>query len=90
MLPLTGVGERFAPRATWFCIDERPRRQVALALRVYPRLSRVGPGGIACSALLAWVTWSHPNRASSSQGCLMSLRLAFPPPGLDLLCSGGR
>src|SRR3989442_15039206 len=53
MPPLTGVGERFAPRATWFCIDERTRRQVALALRVYPRLSRVGPGGIACSALLA-------------------------------------
>jgi len=32
MPPLTGVGERCAPRATWFCIDERARRQVALAL----------------------------------------------------------
>ncbi len=53
MPPLTGVGERCAPRATWFCIDERTCRQVALALRVYPPLSRVGPGGIACSALLA-------------------------------------
>ncbi len=31
MPPLTGVGERCAPRATWFCIDERTRRQVALA-----------------------------------------------------------
>ena len=53
MPPLTGVGERFAPRATWFCIDERTRRQVALALRVYPLLSRVDSFGIACSALLA-------------------------------------
>ena len=53
MPPLTGVDERCAPRATWFCIDERTRRQVALALRVYPPLSRVGPGGIACSALRA-------------------------------------
>ena len=53
MPPLTGVGERCAPRATWFCIDERTRRQVALALRVYLPLSRVGPGGIACSARLA-------------------------------------
>ena len=53
MPPLTGGGERCAPRATWFCIDERTRRQVALALRVYPLLSRVGSGGIACSALLA-------------------------------------
>jgi hypothetical protein len=53
MPPLAGVGERCTPRATWFCIDERIRRQVALALRVYPRLSRVWPGGIACSTLLA-------------------------------------
>jgi hypothetical protein len=53
MPPLTAVGERCAPRATWFCIDERTRRQAALALRVYPLLSRVGPGGIACSAPLA-------------------------------------
>ncbi len=53
MPPLTEVGERCAPRATWFCIDEHTRRQVALALRVYPLLPRVGPGGIACSALLA-------------------------------------
>jgi hypothetical protein len=53
MPPLTGVAERCAPRAIWFCIDERTRRQVALALRVYPPLSRVGPGGIACSAHLA-------------------------------------
>ena len=51
--PLTGVDERCAPRATWSCIDERTHRQAALALRVYPPLSRVGPGGIACSALLA-------------------------------------
>jgi hypothetical protein len=53
MPPLTGVGERFAPRATWFCIDERTRRQVALALRVYPPLSRVDSFGIACSVRLA-------------------------------------
>jgi len=53
MPPLTAVGERCAPRATWFCIDKRTYLQVALALRVYPRLSRVRPGGIACSALLA-------------------------------------
>jgi hypothetical protein len=53
MPPLTWVGERFAPRATWSCIDERTRSLVALALRVYPPKSRVGPGGIACSALLA-------------------------------------
>jgi hypothetical protein len=53
MPPLTGVGERFAPRATWFCIDERTRRQVALALRVYPLLSRVDSLGIAGSAPLA-------------------------------------
>ena len=31
----------------------RSSHQVALALRVSPPLSRVGPGGIACSALLA-------------------------------------
>jgi hypothetical protein len=53
MPPLTGLGERCAPRATWFCIDERMYLPVALALRVYPARSRVGPGGIACSALLA-------------------------------------
>ena len=53
MPPLTAVGERFAPRATWSCIDERTCRQVALALRVYPLLSRVESLGIACSALLA-------------------------------------
>jgi hypothetical protein len=53
MPPLTGLGERFAPRATWSCIDEHTRRQVALALRVYPARSRVDPLGIACSALLA-------------------------------------
>ncbi len=53
MSPLTGVGERCAPRATWSCIDEHNRSPVALALRVYPLLSRVGPGDIACSALLA-------------------------------------
>ncbi len=53
MPPLTWVGERFAPRATWSCIDDLFRSPVALALRVYPPVSRVGPGGIACSALLA-------------------------------------
>jgi hypothetical protein len=53
MPPLTGLDERYAPRATWFCIDERTCLPVALALRVYPARSRVGPGGIACSALLA-------------------------------------
>jgi hypothetical protein len=31
MPPLTGPGERYAPRATWFCIDERTRSPVALA-----------------------------------------------------------
>ena len=54
MPPLTEEGER-EPRR------ERPGpalmsvtvQQVALALRVYPPLSRVGPGGIACSAPLA-------------------------------------
>jgi len=53
MPPLTGVGERCAPRATWSCIDERNRSPLALALRVYPLLSRVDSLGIACSALLA-------------------------------------
>ncbi len=54
MSPLTEEGER-EPRR------ERPGpalmsvtiHQVALALRVYPPLSRVRPGDIACSALLA-------------------------------------
>jgi hypothetical protein len=36
MPPVTGVGERCAPRATWSCIDERNHSPVALALRVYP------------------------------------------------------
>jgi hypothetical protein len=36
MPPLTGMGERYAPRATWSCIDERNHSPVALALRVYP------------------------------------------------------
>ncbi|MHB8599567.1 MAG: hypothetical protein ACYDER_22485 [Ktedonobacteraceae bacterium] len=53
MPPLTAPGECYAPRATWFCIDERTHSPVALALRVYPARSRVGPGGIACSALPA-------------------------------------
>jgi hypothetical protein len=50
MPPLTGAGERLAPRATWFCIDAPKRSPVALALRVFPLQSRVRPGGIACSA----------------------------------------
>jgi hypothetical protein len=76
MPPLTGVGERYAPRATWFCIDERNRSPVALALRVYP--PRQGSGLAASLAPRPWhePTFQHPDRASSSQGCLMSLRLS--------------
>ena len=76
MPPLTGVGERCAPRATWSCIDERNRSPVALALRVYPPLSRVDSLGIACSAPWHELAFQHPDRTSSSQGCLMSLRLS--------------
>ncbi len=78
MPPLTGLGERQAPRATWFCIDERDSSQVALALRVYPSQSRVGPSGIACSALLACAGIPALQPRLKFPGCLMSLRLLFP------------
>ncbi len=53
MPPLIRVGKLSAPKAPGFCIDERSTFPGAFALRVYPPGSRVGPGGIACSALLA-------------------------------------
>jgi hypothetical protein len=53
MPPLAGLGERFAPRATWSCIDEHTRRQVALALA-----SSTQPGqGSILSASLAPRSW---------------------------------
>ena len=81
MPPLTGVGERFAPRATWFCIDERTRRQVALA-----RASSTHPcQGSILSASLAPRSWheragEHPDRASSSQGCADRACGSLPAP----------
>ncbi len=53
MPPLHGVGALFAPKAPGLCIDERSTFPGAFALRVYQPHTRVGPGGIACSALLA-------------------------------------
>ena len=76
MPPLTGRGERFAPRATWSCIDEHTRRQSLSLCEFTP------PGqGSILSASLAPRSWleqafRHPDHASSSQGCLMSLRLS--------------
>jgi hypothetical protein len=68
MPPLTVSAERFAPRATGFCIDERtpsPGRSRSASLA---SPSRVRPGGIACSAFrLAGQDGSTPTRASSSQ-----------------------
>jgi hypothetical protein len=76
MPPLTGVGERCAPRATWSCIDEHYRSPVALALRVYPPSQ--GSGRAASLAPRSWHerAFEYPDWASSSQGCLMSLRLS--------------
>src|SRR6266700_4487851 len=73
MPPLTWVGERFAPRATWSCIDDLYRSPVALALRVYPPSQ-----GSGLAASLAPRPW-HGQRFSTStepqaqEGCLMSL-----------------
>jgi hypothetical protein len=53
MPPLTWPDECCAPRATWFCIDEHTRRQVALA-----RASSTQPGqGSILSASLAPRSW---------------------------------
>ncbi len=69
MPPLTGVGERCAPRATWSCIDEHYRSPVALALRVYPPSQ--GSGRAASLAPRSWHerAFEYPDWASSSQGC---------------------
>ncbi len=68
MPPLTVSAERFAPRATGFCIDERMSYSGRSRSSSLASPSRVWPGGIACSALrLACVLFQHPNRASSSQ-----------------------
>jgi len=80
MPPLTGMGERCAPRATWFCIDDAP---VGRSLSLCESTHACQGSGLAAS--LAPRSWhepavQHPDRASSSQGCLMSLRLSFPPP----------
>lgn len=53
MPSLHGVDALSAPKAPGFCIDERSTLPGAFALRVYQPHARVGPGGIACSALLA-------------------------------------
>ncbi len=53
MPPLYGVGTLFTPKAPEFCIDERSIFPGASALQVYQPHTRVRPGGIACSALLA-------------------------------------
>ena len=45
MPPLTGVGERYAPRATWSCIDEllkSPGRSRSASLPTPIKLSGVG------------------------------------------------
>ena len=67
MPPLTGEAERFAPRATGFCIDERrpsPGRSRSWSLA---SPSRVSSFGIACSAFrLAWATWQHFQRAGTA------------------------
>src|SRR6266487_5439526 len=60
MPPLTWVGERFAPRATWSCIDDLFRSPVALALRVYPPSQ-----GSGLAASLAPRPW-HGQRLSTS------------------------
>jgi hypothetical protein len=68
MPPLTGVGERCAPRATWSCIDELlkpPGRSRSASLPT--------PGkGRAWRHRLLRVPWheqafQQPDRASSSQ-----------------------
>ena len=57
MPPLTGSGKRYAPRATWFCIDERTCLQVALA-----RAESTRPGqGSILSASLAPRSWHEPH-----------------------------
>ena len=63
MPPLTGVGERFAPRATWFCIDERTRRQVALA-RASSTHSCQGSG---LAASLAPRSWHEPHGSTPTE-----------------------
>jgi hypothetical protein len=60
MPPLTWVGERCAPRATWSCIDDLFRSPVALALRVYPPSQ-----GSGLAASLAPRPW-HGQRFSPS------------------------
>jgi hypothetical protein len=60
MPPLTWVGERCAPRATWSCIDDLFRSPVALALRVYPPSQ-----GSGLAASLAPRPW-HGQRLSTS------------------------
>ena len=76
MPPLTGMGERFAPRATWSCIDEplqRPGRSRSASLPTpvkgqawRHRLLRT-PGMSGVSA---------PRPSLKLPGCLMSLRLS--------------
>ncbi len=59
MPPLTGVCEPYGPRVTWYCIAAAPPRSLSL-WRVYTPLSRVGPGGIACSPQTASGNIVHP------------------------------
>jgi len=60
MSPLPEVGRALCAESDGFCIDERYHNPVALALRVYPPQTTVGPGGIACSAFqLARAHWSR-------------------------------
>src|SRR5690349_4536201 len=73
-----------APRATWSCIDDLFRSPVALALRVYPPVSRVGPSGIACSALLAYASLSAP-RPSIKLPRMLDEPLGSPLPSTSLL-----
>jgi hypothetical protein len=58
MPPLTGLGERCAPRATWSRIDEhtQPGQGSNLSASLAPR---------------SWLeqAFRHPDHASSSQGC---------------------
>src|SRR6266516_4445887 len=82
MPPLTEEGERFAPRATWSCIDEPPKsagrsRSASLPSSVKGRAWRHrllrAPGMSNAAALRPCL---------KLPGCLMSLTALLPPPGI--------
>lgn len=71
MPPLTGRAERYAPRATWFCIDRVSEAGRSRSASLAPSGQRSGLAASLAPVFLAEPAGCNRTHASSSQGCLI-------------------